>query len=141
MVLSDEPVGVESQFNWTFLTGDISHLTPITFVGRFRAARRAIDAPRVELSPVDNATTYDIVLSPITDPALVTTASSTRPIVDLSATWPRLPFGMMQMTGRAFGADGQLLGVTSLRTIVKAPDWKPQAPKPAGLCRHRRRCH
>jgi hypothetical protein len=100
----------------------------MVFVGRFRSARRALDPPRIELSTVPGATTYDVVVSPLADPARIVRAISGEPAVDLAAVWADLPCGKLQLTGRGFGAAGDLLGVTPLKSIEKAPDWVDHLP-------------
>ena len=103
--------------NWTTLTTTVSQLAPMSFIGRFHSARRCIDPPRIELSAVDGATTYDIVVSPLTASDTVLRATSTIAEVDLAEAWPHLPIGMLQITGRAFDRDGRLLGSRPSRSL------------------------
>lgn len=123
MGFSTIPGTEEPKANWTALSDRGDHLVPMAFVGRFHSARRCIDPPRMELSAVDGAATYDIIVSPLTDPDIILRARATDPAVDMADVWPHVPLGMMQMTGRAFTSAGELMGVTPLKTLVKAPDW------------------
>ncbi len=116
--------------NWTTMTTTVDRLAPMSFIGRFHSARRCIDPPRIELSAVDGATTYDIVVSPLTASDTVIRAFSANAEVELAEAWPHLPIGMLQITGRAFDRDGQLLGVTPLKSLVKAPDWDGRFVEP-----------
>ncbi len=114
--------------NWTGTGVLPAAVHPLSFAGRFRSARRAIDPPRIELSPVPDAISYDIVISPLAQPEMVVTARSTSPEVDLATVWSELPEGQLQLTGRAFGPLGEIAGVTALKTLVKAPGWIDFAP-------------
>jgi len=109
--------------NWTGLAADPGRLAALTFTGRFRSARRCIDAPVLGISAAPGSVAWDIVVSPLTMPESLAIATSTTPEVSLEPVWGGLPFGSLQLTGRAFDDQGGLVGVTSLKTLVKAPDW------------------
>ncbi len=116
--------------DWTFSGSIPASIQFMAFVGRYRSARRAIDSPRIELSPVAGATRYEIAISPLAQPGLVLAASSETPEVDLSPVWNELPHGILELTGRAFDASGTIAGVTPLKSLVKAPDWIDHSPEP-----------
>lgn len=116
--------------DWASLTAPPNHLSPMAFTGRFHSARRCIDPPRIELTPVARATRYDMLVSPLAEPETILGVTSDGCGVDLASVWPHLPLGMLQLTGRAFDERGQLLGVTPLRTLVKAPDWDGSDAEP-----------
>ena len=109
--------------DWSVLSGQVSHLTPMSFEGAFHSARRCIDAPQMELSAVARAATYDLLVSPLAAPDTILRADADQSTVDLDAIWSDLPLGILQLTGRAFDVAGELLGVTPLKTLVKGPDW------------------
>src|SRR6187455_2679596 len=76
---------------WTFSGSIPASVQPMAFTGRYRSARRAIDPPRIELSPVAAASRYEIAISPLTRPDLVLAAGSDIPAVDLAPVWDELP--------------------------------------------------
>jgi hypothetical protein len=115
---------------WTFSGSIPASVQPMAFIGRYRSARRAIDPPRIELSPVAAASRYEIAISPLTRPDLVLAAGSDIPAVDLAPVWDELPQGILELTGRAFDASGAVIGVTPLKSLVKAPDWIDHSPEP-----------
>jgi len=125
------PVSSMINPDWGAIANDLNSLTPMSFEGPYHNARRCIDAPVIGLSPVEHAATYDVVISPLTDSGLVLRAHADGPSIDLRDIWAQLPLGLLQLTGRAFDASGTLLGVTSLKTLSKAPDW--DNPEPAAL--------
>ncbi|MCD6030712.1 MAG: hypothetical protein K0S78_2886 [Thermomicrobiales bacterium] len=114
---------VATNANWTDLTDTPADIIPIAFTGRYRSARRCIDPPRFSLSGPDGAALWDIVATPLAAPETIQIATSTTPEVDLAPIWNALPLGSIQVTGRAFDASGALMGVTPLKTVIKAPDW------------------
>jgi hypothetical protein len=116
--------------NWTATGVSPLAVQPMAFAGRFRSARRAIDPPRMDLSPVNGAARYDIVVSPLAQPDLVVATASDTPAVDLGPVWETLPYGLLQLTGRAFDAGGAAVGVTPLKSLVKASDWIDHAQEP-----------
>lgn len=116
--------------NWTTLTDDPTSVAFMSYVGPYRASRRCIDPPRIGLSPVEGATLYDIVVSPFSQPERIFRATSSEPDVDLASIWDDLPYDTLQISGRAFAADGRPLGVSFLRSLVKSPGWIDHVPDP-----------
>lgn len=128
-MMSDMSQSIDSQLaaanvDWTELPSAINTLIPMTFVGRFHMARRCIDPPTFEFSAVPDAVAYEVLVSPLAAPDTVHRATAQQPHVSLERLWSAVPLGSLQITGRAFNARGDLVGVTSLKSIVKVPDWE-----------------
>jgi hypothetical protein len=121
---------MSSHSDWTTMSPEIDRLTPMAFTGRLHSARRCIDPPRIDLTPVAGAAGYQVLVSPLAEPETILEATSNDCRVDLASVWPGLPFGMLQLTGRAFDERGRLLGMTPLKTLVKAPDWDGGVAEP-----------
>lgn len=91
--------------------------------GRYRSARRCIDAPLIELSPVSGAVAYELLVRPLAGGDGGWRLRSTEPRADLEAIWTQAPLGMLQLQPLARDGEGRLIGVGSCTTLVRSPDW------------------
>lgn len=98
--------------------------------GRYRHARRCIDAPRLSLNLVDGATSYELLVAAENSPPTVWSARSTQPEIDLAAVWQRLPIGNVQFQPRAWDQESRLVGLGQITSFARSPDWKDQVVTP-----------
>jgi hypothetical protein len=91
--------------------------------GRFRAARRCIDAPAMELSAVPGAASYELLVRPLGLGDGGWRLRSAEPRVDLGSIWTEAPLAMLQLQPLARDGEGRLIGVGSCTTLVRSPDW------------------
>jgi hypothetical protein len=116
--------------DWREASSPSRSLRPIELVGRYRFARRCIDPPCVDLSPVPDAVRYEILVSPLNAPEEIHQAGSDGSRVDLAPIWSRLPCGPLQLLPRARDGEGRLVGLGVLRTLTKSPDWDGRRVSP-----------
>jgi hypothetical protein len=106
------------------LTGDRQHaadwhsaeqrrdgLALVQIEGRYRSARRCIDPPSLDMSVVEGATSYVVVVAPAGSPEVAWHVRSDEPAIDLSPLWHQLPYGPLRLTPRACDAAGQVIAI------------------------------
>lgn len=93
----------------------------ITFTGWSRAAVRFIDPPRLEWQPAPGAAEYRVQFAASVSAATVAVTSDS--VFDFTGYWAALPLGDVSLVVEAIGSDGRVVGQTSVRRLVKAPDF------------------
>ncbi|MBO0748629.1 MAG: hypothetical protein J2O47_09760, partial [Acidimicrobiaceae bacterium] len=105
-------------------------LTPrrIERVGRMRAARRSIDPPVLEFTPVSGARSYELLLKSTDGAGQGWRLRSESPIFALAEIWREVPFGRFGFSPRARDGEGRLIGTGSAYSFVRSPDWADENP-------------
>jgi hypothetical protein len=103
---------------------------PVELIGQYRSAVRCIDPPSFDLTPLDDAATYEILIAPRLEPETVWSLRAPEPRIDMAPVWSKLPFGDAQFQPRAWDGDGQLIGFGAIRTLARSPDWEDHQPQP-----------
>lgn len=98
--------------------------------GRYRSARRCIDAPCLNLTPVDGAASYELLAAPVDSLRTVWSLRSAQPQIDLAAVWQQFPFGNVQFQPRAWDSESRLVGLGQIKSIARSPDWQDQTITP-----------
>lgn len=116
--------------DWRLAPGADTPAQPMVIEGRYGSARRCIDAPCLDVTPVDGAEAYEILVAPSDAPRTVWSLRGPRPRIDLAAIWQDLPYGSLQVQPRAWDHQARLIGHGQISSIVRSPDWHDQAVAP-----------
>ena len=123
LVASTPPARPDEPADWRQAPPDLEALAPMHIVGRYRHARRCIDPPCLDLTPVPAASDYEVLIAPMDGVWSVSRLRGSRPRIDLQPIWRELPLGPLQVTVRAWNSDGRLVGLGPLAILRRSPDW------------------
>lgn len=115
--------------DWRTALRTATPLQEMDIEGRYRNARRYIDAPCVGLNLVDGAASYELLVAPVDSPRTVWSVRSEQPHIDLAAVWQKLPIGEVQLQPRSWDHEARLVGLGQIRSFIRSPDWKDQTVK------------
>jgi hypothetical protein len=116
--------------DWRAAPQGAERLPAVRIEGRYRFARRAIDPPQLDLTALPGAAGYELLLSPLDEPATIWSLRNTQPRIDLASVWQKLPYGPMQFLPRAWDDQGRLLGAGDFGSIIRSPDWQDRPVQP-----------
>ncbi len=91
--------------------------------GRMRAARRSIDPPVLEFTPVAGAAGYELLVKPSEGDGEGWRLRADSPSFDLTEIWGRVPFGRFRFTPLARDVEGRVNGAGAASNFVRSPDW------------------
>jgi hypothetical protein len=118
------------QADWRDAPLGADALQRVNIAGRYQYARRFIDPPQLDLTLVEGAAQYELLVTPLDASSAISSLRAREPRIDLASAWSHLPLGRFQLVPRAWNDADRLIAIGPATTVTRSPDWDGRTSSP-----------